>query len=260
MTSMKLLAAFLSCALAAPVASPQAKPAAKPFPAASATADRLGLTCAQILAMSSPDWVDKFTKAKGAASDATVHAITAYGTCYDARTSRLASTLNAKPKGPPPAARKEFASFDQALKDFTALALASTNPPGDSVKTAYAALYEKHFRYDFYLGFQEKAATPRMPEKAKAAPPAAASQQAATPPQPTPEKTATELDPLTKAKNHFGELFGMLPDDKIHQVHAAFGKVLASTAGSNETNLAIYRYAIFVLEPPSAQPFSPPPF
>ncbi|HYA89679.1 MAG TPA: hypothetical protein VEF54_02525, partial [archaeon] len=74
------------------------------------------------------------------------------------------------------------------------------------------------------------------------------------------DKTAKELDPLTKAKNHFGELFGMLPDEKIHEVHAAFGKVLAATEENNETKLAVYRYAIFVLEPPSAQPYSPPPF
>jgi len=52
----------------------------------------------------------------------------------------------------------------------------------------------------------------------------------------------------------------MLPEEKIHEIHAAFGKVLAGTEGNNETKLAVYRYAIFVLEPPSAEPYSPPPF
>jgi len=236
-----LMAAFL-------LISPAAYVQTKSTQEKTVDSDRLGFSCAQILAISSADWVVKFTKEKGSASDATFRAIAGYGSCYDGRTSHLAKALSEKHKGPSAAARKQFANFDQAVKDFTDLALASTNPPADSVKKAYAALYEKHFRYDFYLGFEQKAAL------ATTAPPASPSGEHPA------DKTAKELDPLTKAKNHFGELFGMLPDEKIHEVHAAFGKVLAATEENNETKLAVYRYAIFVLEPPSAQPYSPPPF
>jgi hypothetical protein len=253
MKSRAFLAALL---LISPAAHSQSKPPQKKL----ADPDRLGLTCVQILAMRSGDWVANFAKEKGSAPDSTIRALAAYGTCYDARTAQLARTLGAKAKGPSAAARKEIANLDQALKDFTDLALASTNPTADSVKRAYAALYEKHFRYDFYLGYEQKSATQRPAANIDSAPAALAPQQASPALPPPADKSAARLDPLTKAKNHFGGLFGMLPEEKIHEVHAAFGKVLAATEGNNETKLAVYRYAIFVLEPPSAQPYSPPPF
>ncbi|HXZ11259.1 MAG TPA: hypothetical protein VEG64_02600 [Candidatus Sulfotelmatobacter sp.] len=241
---MKFRAFIAALVLFSPFAYGQAKTQQKK----SADPDRLGLTCKEILAMSSSEWIAKLVAMNDSIVDGNLRGIRVYGDCYDERTAHLANALVEKHKGPPPAARKTFAAFDQALKDFTALALESTKPPAVGVKEAYAGLYEKHFRYDFYVSFEQKAAL------ATTAPPASPSVQ-----QPA-EKTAKELDPLTTAKNHFGELFGMLPDEKIHEVHAAFGKVLAATEGNNETKLAVYRYAIFVLEPPSAEPYSPPPF
>ena len=62
------------------------------------------------------------------------------------------------------------------------------------------------------------------------------------------------------AKNHFGELLDALPEDKEHQLHAAFGDIVGRSQISEAMRLEIYRYAIFLLEPPSATPFSPPPF
>ena len=71
----------------------------------------------------------------------------------------------------------------------------------------------------------------------------------------------TEIwNPVTEAKNHFGELLDALPEDKEHQLHAAFGDIVGRSQMSEATRLEIYRYAIFLLEPPSATPFSPPPF
>jgi len=86
----------------------------------------------------------------------------------------------------------------------------------------------------------------------------------AAPPQPsaTPVKRAastSDADPVTQAKNHFGELLGALPDDTMHSLHAAFGQILGPNAFTPETQLQVYRYAIFLLEPPGGQPFSPPP-
>ena len=65
---------------------------------------------------------------------------------------------------------------------------------------------------------------------------------------------------MTAAKNRFGELLDALPDDKMHALHSAFGDIVSRGEMSEETGLAVYRYAIFLLEPENAEPFSPPPF
>ncbi len=123
---------------------------AEPVQKQSPSADRLGLTCTQILQMSSTDWIKKFTAAKDPTEPTTIQAISTYGKCYDARTTRLASSLGKSGKGPLMGARGNFGDFDHALNDFTAKALAATDPPADAQKKAYAALYTKQFRYDFY--------------------------------------------------------------------------------------------------------------
>jgi len=197
--------------------------------------DGLGLTCAQILKMSSTEWVKKFTAAKGATAEATIEAIPAYGKCYDARTNRLAAALAKSGKGPLMGARANFRDFDRALNDFAAKALAATNPPADEAKKAYAALYAKEFRYDFYREYEQKNFNP-------------------------PPLTREESDAFTKAKNHFGELLGLLPEDQMHQLHRSFGEIFAGGGVPDATKLAVYRYSIFLLESPAEPPHSPPPF
>ena len=103
----------------------------------------------------SADWIKKFTAAKDATSPATIQAITAYGQCYDARTTRLAAALGKSGKGPLMGARGNFRDFEKALNDFSAKALAATDPPADELKKAYAVLYEKQFRYSFYWNYVE---------------------------------------------------------------------------------------------------------
>lgn len=202
--------------------------------------------CAQILQMSSSDWIAKAAAHGNSATDATLRAIAAYGRCYDARTDRLAAALARSRKGPSRTALADFREFDSALKDFTAKALATTDPPADALKSAYAALYEKQFRYAFYQSYEQKTPKPQ--------PPAAPAAPAAT------AQASADADPLTKAKNHFGELLDALPDDKMHALHAAFGQVVGRHAVTNKTRLAVYRYAIFLLEPSSPAPLAPPPF
>jgi hypothetical protein len=201
----------------------------------SASGDRLGLTCTQILQMTSDGWVKKFTAAKDATAPSTIQAISTYGKCYDARTNRLAASLGKSGKGPLMGARGNFADFEHALNDFTARALAATEPPADAQKKAYAALYEKQFRYDFYREYEQKNFNP-------------------------PPLTPEESEAFTKAKNHFGELLGLLPEDKMHDLHRAFGEIFAAGGVPDATKLAVYRYAIFVLESPTEAPYSPPPF
>jgi hypothetical protein len=226
-----VLAAALWLSVAA-LSNAAQKPTAKNQ---SASADRLGLTCAQILQLPSSDWVKKFTAASDATPESTIRAIAAYGKCYDARTTRLAAALGKSGKGPLMGARGNFGDFERSLNDFTAKALASTDPPADDVKKAYAALYEKQFRFDFYRQYEQRNFNP-------------------------PPLTAEESDAFTKSKNHFGELLGLLPEDNMHQLHAAFGEIFAAGGVPDATKIAVYRYAIFLLEPPTEKPYSPPPF
>jgi hypothetical protein len=243
---------------------PAPRPVEKPDP------DRLGMTCAQILKMPSTDWTANYSK------DTTHHlapdpssrvarATAAYGKCYDARTDSLAAALARSGKGPTKAARADFAQFEEALKDFAAKALADQTPPADENKTAYAALYEKQFRYEFYQEYESKPARPLKPAPVAAKPLApagapATSSPGATPATPAQERARSDADPVTIAKNRFGKLLEVLPDDTMHELHRAFGEVIGTHQISEPTRLAVYRYAIFILEPASPTPSVQPPF
>jgi hypothetical protein len=236
-------------------------------------ADRLGLTCAQILQMTSSEWIAKITSIDASTADGNLRGIRVYGTCYDQRTDRLAASLAKTGKGPLMGARGNFRDFDQSLQNFTKKALAESEPPADAVKSAYAALYEKQFRYAFYQSYDQQSAKPSSSAAAKTgtktdAPTPPPPPQPAAPSAPTSPETANAsatnapppakvVDPISLAKNHFGELLSDLPDDKMHDLHAAFGEVLVRNSVGASMQLAIYRYAIFLLEPLSVQP-SPP--
>jgi hypothetical protein len=238
--------------------------------------DRLGMSCAQILQMTSSEWIAKITSMDASTADGNLRGIRVYGNCYDQRTDRLAVSLAKTGKGPLMGARGNFRDFEQSLQSFTRKALSECQPPADAVKSAYAALYEKQFRYAFYQSYDQQDA---KPAPAAAAKPGAKVESAAPPPPPrsapaspvSPPAAAAppainappakkEVDPFTLAKNHFGELLSDLPDDNMHDLHAAFGDVLVRNSVGASMQLAIYRYAIFLLEPPSDKSFAPPPF
>jgi hypothetical protein len=201
----------------------------------SAAADRLGLTCERVLQFPSTEWVEKFHQRRDKSRQGTLRALAAYARCYDARTNRLAETLARKGTGPLMGAAANFSQVDQRLVDFTAEALAAAEPPADVVKSAFAGLYEKQFRYRFYLSYAHRQ---REPSPA----------------------TQEEVQELARAKHRLGELLSALPDAKALEVHAAFGEIFSSIPVSDSIRLDAYRFAIFLLEPPSAPPFSPPPF
>lgn len=207
-------------------------------PPAISAADRLGLTCAQILELTSTDWTAKFTQAnaqaKASPEDSTRRAVTVYGKCYDSRTDNIAAALAKKGAGPTKKARLDFLSFDAAVKAFASKALADVQPLPDPTKTAYVLLCEKQFRREFYTEYEQKTVSRAL--------------------------TPDESEQYRKAKNRFGELLGLLPEEKGHEVHEAFGDIVGSHSVSLPMNLALYRYAIFILEPPSDKPFAPPPF
>jgi hypothetical protein len=240
-----------------------------------ADADRLGMTCAQILQVTSTEWIAKVTSASTGDSpaDAQLRGISTYGKCYDERTDRLAASLGRSGKGPLMGARGNFRDLAAALDDFTSKALADSQPPGDAVKKAYAALYEKEFRYQFYQSYELKASVPVRATAAAPQPaPAPKSAPAANAPPAGAKASAAPVSEMTLAKNRFGELLDGLPPDKLREIHAAFGKVVEIQPIASAEELAIYRYAIFVLEPfappwpvatgdaPAAKPSAPPPF
>jgi len=257
MTLVLLLIALPACANAQ--SAPQQK----------ANRDQLGMTCAQILQMSSSDWIAKVASADAGSPDAKLRGIASYGRCYDARTDRLAASLAKSGKGPLMGARGNFRDFEAAINNFTMKAI-DPAAPADPVKSAYAALYEKQFRYEFYQSYEPK------PASAPAAAKKPVAQTAAPPPTPPAPPTAKppagaasnarpgaepkDVDEMTLAKNRFGELLRVMPDDRLHEVHEAFGEILGLHQADRATQLAVYHYAIFVLEPPSTTLFSPPPF
>ncbi|HXR09229.1 MAG TPA: hypothetical protein VN792_00570 [Candidatus Acidoferrales bacterium] len=269
-----LILLTLSCgpAFAQPQAQGQSQKRSSPQPVYEGP---LELPCAKILAMPSSDYIAQIVAIDDSNVDGQLRGIRRYGACYDARTDALAASLVKTGKGPRAGARADFRDFDAALKDFTAKALeaeavASPLPPVAPVKTAYAALYEKQFRYEFYKEYEAKTvkvakpAPPAGKSSASAAAPAATVPPAARPSAASAataqEHARSDADPVTQAKNHFGKLLEILPDDKMHELHRAFGDVIGPHQISEATRLAVYRYAIFLLEPPSAAPFSPPPF
>jgi hypothetical protein len=95
-----------------------------------------------------------------------------------------------------------------------------------------------------------------------AKPPAASGAPATSSPAATPaqERARSDADPVTIAKNRFGKLLEVLPDDTMHELHRAFGEVIGTHQISEPTRLAVYRYAIFILEPTSPAPSVQPLF
>jgi hypothetical protein len=235
-----------------------------------------GMTCAQVLQMTSSEWIEKIANMDDSQEDGQLRGIKSYGECYDERTDRLAASLARSRKGPSLHARHDFRDLMASLDDFTAKALVDSQPPGDTLKRAYAALYEKAFRYEFYQSYERKASASKHPKTAASAPtperaPAAKTAPAANAPAASAKKHVEPVSEMTLAKNRFGELLDAMPPDKLHEIHAAFGKVIELRPIASAPELAIYRYAIFVLEPlaprpgaprhaTAAKPFAPPPF
>jgi hypothetical protein len=219
----------------------------------------LELPCAKILAMPSSDFIAQVVAIDDSNVDGQLRGIRQYGACYDARTDRLAASLGKQGKGPLMGARGNFGDFESALKNFTAKALEeaqqSSKVPLAPVKTEYAGLYEKQFRYTFYQSYSQKLQKrPSSETIEKSGVPASAS------PADAQASAKPESDPMTLAKNHFGELLAAMPEDKRHEIHAAFGQIFERGSIGEQWKLEIYHYAIFLLEPSTDKPFSPPPF
>lgn len=251
-----------------------------PHSASRPNADRLGLTCAQILKMTSTDWIEHYrqTTQSGSLDLESQKAIAAYGECYDLRTDALATSLARTAKGPTKAARAEFAAFEADLRDFESKALSDTKSAGNSQRGSYADLYEKQFRYEFYEEYESKLTrSPRPPTASAAKPTAPGVKSAATPatvpgtasagataaphePATAEERARSDADPVTQEKNRFGKILEALPEDRMHDVHRAFSEVIGPHDISEPMRLELYRYAIYILQPQGSSPGEGPPF
>jgi hypothetical protein len=251
-----------------------------PHSASRPNAERLGLTCAQILKMTSMDWIENYRqKTQGGPLDLeSPRAIAAYGECYDSRTDALAASMARTGKGPTKAARAEFAAFEADLRDFESKALSDTKAADDSQRKSYADLYEKQFRYEFYEEYESRQARSAQPPAASGVkPPAPATKSAATaarapgapsagantaPHEPAnaEERARSDADPVTQEKNRFGKILEALPEDQMHDVHRVFSEVIGPHSISEPMRLEVYRYAIYILQPQGSSPFEPPPF
>lgn len=247
----------------------------QPQSQAAQNADQLGMTCARVLALPSWDYIAKYVAIDESNLDGQLRGMARYGKCYDARTDSIAAALARARRGPTKAAREDFAAFESALKVFATRALAAVPPVPGTAKEAYANLYEKQFRREFYTQYELKAApaaktsgavanapgTARASGTAATAAPPSGSKPPAPAPQTADERARSDADPVTQAKNHFGKILNALPEEEMHELHAAFGEVIGPHSLNEPMRLAVYRYAIFLLEPPSAaKPFAPPPF
>jgi hypothetical protein len=219
----------------------------------------LGLPCARVLAMPSSDFIAQVVAIDDSNVDGQLRGIRRYGACYDARTDRLAVSLGKQGKGPLMGAHGNFGDFELALKDFTAKALEEAQQPSGvplaPVKAESAALYQKQFRYAFYQSYVQKLQKHPSSEATDKT-----GGSASTSPTNAQPSAKPETDPMTLAKNHFGELLAAMPEDKRHEIHAAFGQIFERSSIGEQWKLEIYRYAIFLLEPSTDKPFSPPPF
>ena len=77
------------------------------------------MSCAQILQMTSSEWIAKITSIDDSTADGNLRGIRVYGNCYDQRTDRLAASLAKSGKGPLMGARGNFRDFEQSLQSFT---------------------------------------------------------------------------------------------------------------------------------------------
>src|SRR5579862_7066645 len=249
----------LSAALPLRVQSSPQGQAQKRSSAQSVYEGPLELPCAKILAMPSSDFIAQVVAIDDSNVDGQLRGIRQYGACYDARTDRLSASLGKQGKGPLMGARGNFGDFESVLKNFTAKALEeaqqSSKVPLAPVKTEYAALYEKQFRYAFYQSFSQKLQKHPSSETT-----GNSGVSPSTSPTDVQSSAKAEADPMTLAKNHFGDLLAAMPEDSRQEIHAAFGQIFERSSIGEQWKLEIYRYAIFLLEPSPDKPFSPPPF
>jgi hypothetical protein len=126
--------------------------------------------------------------------------------------------------------------MQSTLQKFTTLALAASASGGtyDRISTAYATLYQKQFRYQFYMGYMH------LNQELLA---------------------VADPDQLNRAKERLGELISRQTGKQGENLQDAFDQFrTAAVEGCGIPALNVYDYAITILQSPADPPFSKPPF
>jgi hypothetical protein len=202
----------------------------------SAQAYSAQIGCQRMLKYSSRNWVDTYCIESAHHNCNTmdiVNALSLYGTCYIKRTLLLKQKLDLNGTGPLMGANANYNDFSRQLNDFTTLALKATSGEGtyDTIRTAYAQLYQNQFAYLFYQSYI-KAVSNHEPQNKRA------------------------LAQLNRAKHYLEHCMKRLPS-----VRVSFNKLMIRHKGvSPIPELSIYLYAISILQSAADPEFSPPPF
>lgn len=198
--------------------------------------DMLGLNCGQMLAMSSSQWMDRYTNAKGDSTNWVEQGLSIYGQCYDQRTEALATSLNNMGKGPLMGGLGNLHDMQSTLQTFTTQALDASSPDGTfgRIQAAYAMLYQKQFTYQFYQGYVN--VDQQVP-------------------------TLSDPESLSQAKQRLGELISQHKGTQGENLQNAFDQFETNAVeGCGIPEVSVYQYAIMILQSPADPPFSKPPF
>jgi len=247
MKPLCLLAALAVAAASAPAQSARQKKTLQQ----QNVRDELGLTCEQVLAMPSADYIAKYVAIDDSRVDGQMRGIGRFGNCYDERTARLAASLARHGHGPAKAALANLKDLERRVANLTATALADADPPADSLKSAYASLYQKQFRYDFYESYEEKFSKPAPkspPERSPAAAPAAPSASSSASKSPAPSSAAPKPSPDLPAP----------PSKKIVTGLSVSSAAPASVSPITPPDESAARPERPVVPPPAPAPAPPP--
>jgi hypothetical protein len=192
------------------------------------------MPCNEVLKFPSLEFVKKYTQVHGQNTLETTNAIYQYSNCYDQALDSLRDKLNQQGSGPLMGATGQFRDFEMALNKFTttALDLCSPEPSLKRVSDAYATLYQKQFRHQFYEHYLPKShVSPANPQA------------------------------ISAAKAKVDSLINHLPPQQAPPVRAAFDAYYqAAVTGLALSPLPVYQYAIMLMQSPAEKPYSVPPF
>lgn len=112
--------------------------------------------CKVVLDSTAEQWIEQYTQKNGNNTLAKVKAILRYEHCFNEALKTRKVVLDRSGKGPLMGAMGNYRDFQNALKDFTHIAIRACGQSGDRVRIqrAYAYLYQLRFQDLFYRQFE----------------------------------------------------------------------------------------------------------
>ena len=188
--------------------------------------------CSTMLKQSAHTWANQ----KSSTPDIE-DAIAQYGNCVDQDTQQLYTKMLKTGNYPLMGANGDFQDFSTALNNFTDLALKANTTSGtyDRIQYAYAKLYQKQFKLLFYADYINNTKDPLILRLKK-----------------NPQPNLKELNA------YFNQILLNYPPAKRKALLTAFTQMTTQSMFGEMHQPYIYRYAIFILEPPSGKVFPEP--